>query len=245
LEIGGPQRFTPSGPKGAHMGLNVPSLQLFCCAKSIGVDFSEPIMLGRQKISMPMSDVADILSKVGISRDALGTLKWGDYAEPIFQLFGARRISSLDASGYENPTHVHDLNNPIPEDMRDRFSVVFDGGTLEHIFNIPQALKNCMEMLRLGGHFIQVNNANNYMGHGSWQFCPELMYRVFSPENGFSIKAVLLHEPLDAKAKAAPPGAWHGTSFGNWYAVRDPKVVRSRVELTNSKPTCEIRFRLG
>jgi hypothetical protein len=229
------------------MGLNVPSLQLFCCAKNIGVDFSETIMLGRQKTSMPMSDAAAILSKIGISRNELSNLEWGQFAEPIFELLGAKQVSSLDACGYENATYNHDLNTPLLEHLRENFSVVFDGGTIEHIFNIPQALKNCMEMVRVGGHFIQVNNANNYMGHGFWQFCPELLYRVFSHENGFLIKAVLLHEPLNTPVKKPPPGAWQGASFGNWYAVRDPAIVRSRVELINHRPTliCTIAQRIS
>ncbi len=31
-----------------------------------------------------------------------------------------------------------------------------DGGTLEHIFNVPVALKSYMEMVRVGGHLILV-----------------------------------------------------------------------------------------
>ena len=107
------------------------------------------------------------------------------------------QVSSVDASDYERATHIHDFNQPLPASLANRFSVVHDGGTIEHVFNIPQAFKNCMEMVRVGGHFIQVNVANNYMGHGFWQFCPELIYRIFSRENGFQIKAVLMHETCD------------------------------------------------
>jgi hypothetical protein len=77
-------------------------------------------------------------------------------------------------------------------------------------------------MVKSGGHFLQVTNANNFMGHGFYQFSPELLYRVFSPENGFEIRAVLLHEVI--------PG-------GHWYAVSDPVAVQQRVELCNSAPT--------
>jgi hypothetical protein len=79
-----------------------------------------------------------------------------------------------------------------------------------------------MEMVQVGGHFTQVNEANNYMGHGFWQFSPELIYRAFSPENGFRIETVLLHE--------VTPG-------GAWYSARDPKQIGCRVQLSNRKPT--------
>jgi uncharacterized protein with PIN domain len=133
----------------------------------------------------------------------------------------------VDASDYEQATHIHDFNQPLPTSLANRFSVVHDGGTIEHVFNIPQAFKNCMEMVRVSGHFIQVNEANNYMGHGFWQFCPELIYRIFSGENGFQIKAVLLHD-------------------GRWYKVDDPAVHHCRVELMNDRPTyiCAIAQRV-
>ena len=157
----------------------------------------------------------------------------------MFELFGAKQVASLDASDYEHARYIHDLNTPLPDHLREKFSVVFDGGTLEHIFNIPQALKNCMEMVRIGGHFIQLTVANNYMGHGFWQFSPELIYRVFSSENGFKVIAVLLHEPIIIRSA--------GTSFGNWYMVIDPAECQSRVELTNDKPNsyCTIAQRIS
>jgi hypothetical protein len=99
---------------------------------------------------------------------------------------------------------------------------VHDGGTLEHIFNIPQALKNCMEMVRVGGHFTQVNGTNNFMGHGFWQPSPELIFRVFSPANGFRVKVVLLHEVVKS---------------GRWVVVADPAAVQCRVWLENCVPT--------
>ncbi len=99
---------------------------------------------------------------------------------------------------------------------------MYDGGTLEHVFNYPQAIRNCMEMVRVGGHFLQVTNANNYMGHGFYQYSPELIYGIFSAENGYAVEAVLLHE--------FGGGNW-------WYRVSDPKEVGKRVELCNRRPT--------
>jgi hypothetical protein len=141
-------------------------------------------------------------------------------------------------SDFERATHIHDFNQPLPTSLANRFSVVFDGGTIEHVFNIPQAFKNCMEMIRIGGHFIQANVANNYMGHGFWQFCPELIYRIFSRENGFQIKVVLMHEPNKM--------IWNGASFGAWYKVEDPAAHHCRVELVNHRPTyiCTIAQRV-
>jgi hypothetical protein len=163
-----------------------------------------------------------VFSFLGIDHNAEDFVRENKYAERFFSLLGAKEIISLDYSAYEDASVIHDMNFPIPNDLREQFSMVHDGGTIEHVFNISQALKNCMEMVQIGGHFIQVNVANNYMGHGFWQFSPELLFRAFSPANGYQIDAILLHEVV--------PG-------GAWYVVTDPDKIHSRVELCNNFPT--------
>ena len=214
------------------MGIDMPSVQFLCCAKSIGVDFSDTMMIGRQAIHTPPAEFAPLLSVVGIPSRALNTLSTGEFAEPLFGLLGAKNVRSLDVSNFEQATDIHDLNEPLPKSLSMRFSVVYDGGAIEHVFNAIQAFKNGMEMVRVGGHFIQVNIANNFMGHGFWQFSPELIYRVFAAENGFKIRGVFLHEVIPD---------------GSWYKVDDPLVCHSRVELCNNKPTyiCTVAQRIS
>jgi hypothetical protein len=220
------------------MGIDVPSAQFLCCAKNMGVDFADTMMVGRQTVNARPDAIASILSAIGVPREQTSVISEGQFAEPLFTLLGARQVSSVDVSDYEKATYVHDFNRPIPASLANRFSVVHDGGTIEHVFNIPQAFMNCMEMVRIGGHFVQVNVANNYMGHGFWQFCPELIYRIFSPENGFLVRAVLMHEPDEYSRQ--------GHSSGRWYKVDDPAAHHNRVELVNGRPTyiCTIAQRV-
>ncbi len=140
------------------------------------------------------------------------------YAEPFLELLGAQRIESLDASGYEQATIIHDLNTPVPSSMHGRFSCVIDGGTIEHVFNFPNAIRSCMEMLEPGGHYIGITPANNHLGHGFYQFSPELYYRVLGAENGFEVRTMLV------KADS------------HWYQVADPAVLHERTELVSSAP---------
>jgi hypothetical protein len=212
------------------MGLDIASIKLLCCAKNLGADFSDTLMVGRQSINEDTATILPVLSKIGIN--ALD-IKRGDYGEDLFRLFGASQVDSLDGSSYEKATFVHDLNHPTPPHLSERFSIVHDGGTLEHVFNLPQALKTCMEMVRVGGHFIQVTVANNYMGHGFWQLSPDVIYAALSPENGFQIKAVFLHEVI-------PSGAWY-------FVVGDPSTLSARIELCNAAPTyiCTIAQRIA
>jgi len=204
------------------MGLDCAAVKFLCGAKSLGVDFAHTIMVGRQCFYPNYDTLERISAVLGISRHAIAMLKSSQFGESFFTLLGAKQVSSLDASAYEGATYVHDLNLPLPVALLQRFSVVYDGGTLEHVFNFSQALKNCMEMVHVGGHFVQGSVANNFMGHGFWQLSPELLYRVFTPHNGYRIEAVVLHEVV--------PG-------GAWYAVQNPDDALQRVELCNSAPT--------
>jgi len=68
---------------------------------------------------------------------------------------------------------------------------VIDGGTLEHVFNFPVAIKNAMQMVRAGGRLSLSPPANNYFGHGFYQFSPELFYRVLSAEKRVPLERMI------------------------------------------------------
>ena len=50
----------------------------------------------------------------------------------------------------------------VPDTLRRRYDLVYDGGSIEHVFNLPVALRNCMDMLAVGGHYICNTATNNY-----------------------------------------------------------------------------------
>jgi hypothetical protein len=204
------------------MGLDDSSVMFLCAAKSMGIDFEHTATIGRQTF-FPSPAVLDrVFGALKIDADAKAFLQRNKYGEEFLSLLGARRIESVDVSPYEKATIIHDMNLPLPREVRERFTLVHDGGTIEHVFNIAQAFKNCMEMVRVGGYFTQVNVANNFAGHGFWQFSPELIFRLFSPENGFRLETVLMHEVIRG---------------GAWYLVSDPDAIGRRVELCNKRPT--------
>jgi hypothetical protein len=155
--------------------------------------------------------------------------------DPLLRMLGAGEITSIDASHYEGATVVHDLNEPLPDSLKERFSFVLDGGTLEHIFNAPVALKSYMEMVEPGGHLMIHTMANNCFGHGFYQFSPELFFRALSPANGYKVERVVVVEN-----DIAPRGILEVflpfETAGPWYEVRDPAEVGERVVLQNSRP---------
>ena len=113
------------------------------------------------------------------------------------------------------------MNRPIPADWKEAYDVVCDVGTLEHVFNFPVAIRNCMEMVKRGGYFFAQTPANNYLGHGFYQFSPELFFRVLSAQNGFKVEHCVAVEQGPRK---------------RWFSVSDPEAIRARVTLINAAP---------
>ena len=61
----------------------------------------------------------------------------------------------MDNSDFEDADFIHDLNSvPAPKPLRDRFDVIFNYGTIEHVFHVPNALQNIHDMLKVGGRVI-------------------------------------------------------------------------------------------
>ncbi|MBS1634828.1 MAG: class I SAM-dependent methyltransferase [Bacteroidetes bacterium] len=195
-------------------------------ARKHGASFENALMLGRMLLYATKEDLKAHAGVNDISTKAIDELVFKDeYSEPLFKLLGAKEVNSLDFSDYEGASIIHDLNKPIPEALHNKFSVVFDGGTIEHVFNFPVCIENCMKLLKPGGHFIGITPCNNLMGHGFYQYSPELFYRVFSEENGFRVKKMFV-------AANTPEG-----TIEDWYEVSDPKAIKERVVLVNNTPT--------
>lgn len=180
-------------------------------------------MVGRQNLYVNPNEIRALLAPCGIiisQADAREICASG-YAETLLRFLGAESTCSFDYSDYQSSTHIHDMNEPIGNDFKEAYSAVLDGGSLEHIFNFPVAIKNCMEMVKVGGHYLAITPANNFFGHGFYQFSPELYFTVLSKANGFEVTKMIAFEE-----KTEPV----------WYAVRSPREAAERVTLSNSLP---------
>lgn len=170
------------------MGLNISSIKYLQLMKEkFQVDFSNMAMLGRQDLVVSDSELQKFCNLIGY-KDSVETVKEKDgFSENMFtHLFHSRRIDSFDYCDYEGATVSLDLNEAIPDTYIEQYDIVLDGGTLEHIFNYPIALKNAMCMCKKGGYLVLMTPSNNYNGHGFYQFSPDLFWDVLS-NNGFDV----------------------------------------------------------
>jgi len=189
------------------------------------VDFSATVTIGRQGFYVTADELCEALAAHGRS-DARATAdrlcsESDGFVEPLLRFLGAEVTDSIDHSDFESATFTHDMNAPIGDEFKQRYSTVIDGGTLEHVFNFPTAIRNCMEMVRVGGHYLSITPANNFFGHGFYQFSPELYFRVLSADNGFKVESMLAFEEIENPV---------------WWQVSDPAEIGERVTLLNDRP---------
>lgn len=111
------------------------------------------------------------------------------------------------------------MNKPLPPQLISnelKYDTIIDFGSLEHIYNAPQAFKNISTLLADGGQILHALPANNWCGHGFWQFSPELFFSLYSDVNGYANTKVFFADLSDNK---------------HWYEVRKPENgIRSCME---------------
>lgn len=204
------------------MGLNYEIAKFLLFAeKKRQVDFGRTLTLGRQALFLPQRHLSRLLRRFGHD-PALASSIIANGGDALFKAVGARSLEALDISAYEGAGIIQDLNKPIPDVLCERYTCVFDGGVLHYIFNIPQAIENCMRMIAPGGWFLSATMANNACGHGLYQFSPALFYAVFSAQNGFQDTEVFLAEEY---------------GWGRWYKIDNPRHARSDFHFANRRLT--------
>jgi SAM-dependent methyltransferase len=211
------------------MGLSWSGAKFVLSAMDMGMKLDSVCTLGRLSMFVSPAKLASLLSQ----HDRLPKDYWDVYpwrsatpmADPFFQLLGASRIDSMDNSDFEGASIVHDLNTPLPESLVEQYDLVFDGGTLEHVFHFPTAFENCLRMVKPGGHVILEKPANGLCGHGFYQLSPELFFRTFAPQYAFELVRLYL------------------CVEGAVYHVVDPVLVHGRVELRKGSANLLVQAR--
>jgi hypothetical protein len=215
------------------MGINYFEAKAMWDARRRGVSFEKTLTVAHLSLHLLPAELRSLrrayqTTNPDSTATPLDGYMAGSYSDDFIRGFlGARTLEVMDYSPYEGATIVHDLNQPVPAQYCGQFDAVIDGGSLEHVFNFPVAISNLMKMLKVGGQMFLKSPANNLCGHGFYQFSPELMFRVFTSENGFTLQRVVVLEITFPSEE---------TAYRDAYEVTDPKQAQARVGLTSRKP---------
>jgi hypothetical protein len=187
-------------------------------------------VLGKQDLSFTEATLRSCAAVAGVQlRDVPLTLseKPGHAREgwlsddSMLKALGFTDYSALDVSDYEATDIImHNLNSPtIAPELEGRFDVVIDGGTLEHVFHLPNAMSALGRMVNAQGRVIHVSPSSNHIDHGFYMFSPTFFWDYYSA-NRFELPTVRvvryqqrhLHKPWDVYEYT--PGALDPVSFG-------------------------------
>lgn len=133
------------------------------------------LMIGRQNTALTGTNVTEMLRDYGIPQrttdyeiDASTVHKVAS-APPapfitdraFFRAFADCEVMAIDVSDYEGAEIVHDLTVPIPKSLRGQFDFIYDGSTLDNVFDPPTAIRNLDGLLRPGGRMVLMNWTNS------------------------------------------------------------------------------------
>ncbi len=213
------------------MGLSKPFLR-FIAYEHKKRPFTGPVLtLGRQSVQATLDEACQLLRSQGITPAPLppgegtrtnipgwfNTVREKNISDvAFFKLMGVTEVMALDYSDYEGVEIEHDLNSVVPDELENRFDLIVDGGTLEHVFDVRQALMNIALMLKPGGRVIHFSPASNHVNHGFYQFSPTLFLDYYGA-NGFgNLKAYLVEHNLSVIHP--DPVEWSEVGVDGWFA---------------------------
>ncbi len=154
------------------------------------------VSLARQRITTHPRAIREYLDRAGFRTEVRG-YRWDTPAtsRELFLAMGFEHYDDIDIEG-EPSTIVHDLNQLVPKELWGRYDLVFELGTMEHVFDVRTVFESMVRLARPGGtvfHFSPVN----WVNHGFYNFSFTLFYDVYR-YNGFKdIELYLVGFPED------------------------------------------------
>lgn len=110
----------------------------------------------------------------------------------LFRMMNFTEVASLDAFDADKPTILHDMNKPIPEQYVGRYDVVFDIGSMEHVFDVKSFVANCIALTREGGTLVIYDALMGWHNECFYNFQTPFFFDVFRA-NGFEDISVYLN----------------------------------------------------
>ena len=123
------------------------------------------------------------------------------------------------------------LNKEVPLDCLEKFDVVIDAGTLEHLFITTTALSNIFSLLKPGGMYFFAAPRNGWVDHGFVQFSPTF-YRDFAYRNSGTVQC----RELFLSEQTATLDLAGLTNFGLTAFVRSHKKINVNGLMEKNNP---------
>jgi hypothetical protein len=195
--------------------------------------------LGVQDVPFAFEDLERALNILSEQRGPITALN-------VFSALGFSSVEALDFSNHEGAEHIFDLNSSaLPSVLHNRYDLVYNGGTLEHVFHLPNALRSVSKMLRAGGTVMHLLPCNNWVEHGFYQISPTLMFDYYAAARYLTLGSFFCRYQNENSAtwriEPAIPGALASGAAGSLNADVCLLVFAARRGDTIDEAACPIQ----
>lgn len=135
---------------------------------------------------VPIRDVGS----VEIDASTVGRTGENITCNSFFDLFTDSRVRALDVTDYEGADIIHDLSDPLPDEMAEQHDLVFDGGCLDNLFDPAMALRSMARLVRPGGRVVTMV-IGSYYPSAYLMFSPDWFYDYFVANDFADCKAYM------------------------------------------------------
>jgi SAM-dependent methyltransferase len=167
------------------------------------------LMIGRQNTGLTPGEAKHTIERNGVPllRDdfeidatAIHTTRRGEEVtdRAFFAAFSNCTVEAVDISPYEGAEIVHDMSVPLPEHLKGQFDFIYDGSSLDNIFNPAATIQNISDLLKPHGRCVLMNWSNSH----------PTAYAMLSPD--WFMDFFAYHEYEDARTLVAEVDAESG-----------------------------------
>lgn len=147
------------------------------------------LSVARMSITWDADDLEAHLRRTGVAYDSgtLARIRARGHVfttREFFELLGFAEYEDIDLDPDEGVSIVHDLNTPVPQRLNQRFDLVFENGTIEHVFDLRTAMDNIARMVKIGG-WVSHGSPLDAFNHGFYNLSMNF-FNDYYRANGFT-----------------------------------------------------------
>jgi SAM-dependent methyltransferase len=220
------------------MGINASDAKMLRSLVPVPDGEGRCLTLGCQDIEFGASEWAELCRQSTAYEVSTSACENGEYSRPdvylsnpeaslsdveFFAELGFGTLHSVDASRFEGAEICFDLNQRgLANEINAPYDLIYESGTMEHVFHVPNYLANLADSLKVGGRIIQRLPVNNFVDHGFYQISPTLLESYYRA-NKFCIEALLLIVSQDPRGNQSH---WRAYEPGEFDTVNKEQLGR-------------------
>lgn len=193
------------------------------------------ILLTKQELQMFLTEnnIANLISRedsinIAAMYNKEELVEWCCETYSLFENLGCN-LSIIDFASWTGKEEIVDLNKPVDSRYNNRYDLIIDSGTTEHIFNVSQVMSNILNMLNLSGYICHITPFND-PNHGFYSFSPTFYKDFYEDNGGEIISCSITQADCNALDVALPTRETFKFDTGmNFVVARKNKIVKNIV----------------